>query len=107
MEKNNSWVLLIIVALASFIIALNCSFMNVAISQLVIDLNTTVYAVQAIISFYTLITASLILVGAKLQDIFGKKKIFVFFCFLNCHFEKRLLFSYGSDLFKEVYSFKM
>ena len=77
MEKNNSWVLLIIVALASFIIALNCSFMNVAISQLVIDLNTTVYAVQAIISFYTLITASLILVGAKLQDIFGKKKIFV------------------------------
>ncbi len=77
MKKTNSWVLLILIALAAFVIALNSTFMNVAISQLVIDLDTNVYTVQAIISFYTLITASLMLIGAKLQDILGKKKIFV------------------------------
>ncbi|MCQ2964337.1 MAG: MFS transporter [archaeon] len=77
MEKSKSWVLLILITLAAFVIALNSTFMNVAISQLVIDLDTNVYTVQAIISFYTLITASLMLIGAKLQDILGKKKIFV------------------------------
>ena len=51
--------------------------MNVSISQLVIDLNTKLSIIQMIICFYTLITASLMLVGSKLQDIIGKKKIFL------------------------------
>ncbi|MEE3418945.1 MAG: MFS transporter, partial [Methanosphaera sp.] len=51
--------------------------MNVAISQLITDLNTTVSTVQLIISFYTLITASLMLIGSRLQDIIGKKKVFL------------------------------
>ena len=74
---NVSWMPLIIVSLAVFIVTLDTTFMNVAISQLVIDLNTTVSTIQAIISFYTLITASLMLVGSRLQDILGKKKIFL------------------------------
>lgn len=73
---NVSWMPLIIVSLAVFIVTLDTTFMNVAISQLVIDLNTSVTTIQAIISFYTLITASLMLVGSRLQDIVGKKKIF-------------------------------
>ena len=62
---------------ASFIIALDATFMNVSISQLVIDLNTNVGTVQTIISFYTLITASLMLLSSKFQDIAGKRKIFL------------------------------
>ena len=79
MSKNadTSWMPLILVAFASFIIALDATFMNVSISQLVIDLNTDVSTVQTIISFYTLITASLMLISSKMQDIFGKKKIFL------------------------------
>lgn len=76
-KKQVSWMPLILVAFASFIIALDATFMNVSISQLVIDLNTDVGTIQTIISFYTLITASLMLISSKMQDVFGKKKIFL------------------------------
>lgn len=54
---------------ASFIITLDTTFMNVSISNLIVDLNTTIGTVQGIICFYTLTTASLMLVGSKFQDI--------------------------------------
>ena len=50
--KEHSWIPLIGVALASFIIALDSTFMNVTISQLVSDLNTDVSTIQMIMSFY-------------------------------------------------------
>ena len=74
--NEQSWIPLIVVALASFIIALDATFMNVSISQLVADLNTDVNTIQLIMSFYTLITAAFILLSAKLQDIIGKKNSF-------------------------------
>ncbi|MBR0472993.1 MAG: MFS transporter [Methanosphaera sp.] len=81
MDENEivtvTWIPLILISLATFIITLDSTFMNVAISQLVSDSNTTVSTIQLIISFYTLITASLMLVGSKLQDIIGKKKVFL------------------------------
>ena len=74
---NVTWIPLILISLAAFIITLDSTFMNVAISQLISDLNTTVSTVQFIISFYTLVTASLMLIGSRLQDIIGKKKVFL------------------------------
>ncbi len=75
--KEHSWIPLIVVALASFIIALDATFMNVSISQVVVDLNTDVSTIQSTMSFYTLITAAFMLLSAKLQDIVGKKKLFL------------------------------
>ena len=78
-EKANeySWFPLIVVACASFIIVLDSFFMNVSISRIVVDLNADVSTIQMIVSFCTLITAALILFSTKLQDIVGKKKLFV------------------------------
>ena len=75
--KEHSWIPLIVVAFASFIIALDATFMNVSISQVVVDLNTDVSTIQSTMSFYTLITAAFMLLSAKLQDIVGKKKLFL------------------------------
>ena len=75
--KQTSWTPLIVIAFASFIIALDATFMNVSISQVVVDLNTDVSTIQSIMSFYTLITAAFMLLSAKLQDIVGKKKLFI------------------------------
>ena len=75
--NDNSWIPLLVVACATFIIALDTSFMNVSISKIVADLNTDVSTIQMIVSFYTLITAALILLSSKLQDIVGKKKLFL------------------------------
>ena len=71
------WGALITLSLAMFIIVIDTTIMNVSISALVEDLNTTVTGVQSAISIYALVMAASILIGAKLSDIFGKKRIFV------------------------------
>jgi len=71
------WGALITLSLAMFIIVIDTTIMNVSISALVEDLNTTVSGVQAAISIYALVMAAFILIGGKLSDIFGKKRIFV------------------------------
>ena len=75
--REHSWIPLILVACASFIITLDSTFMNVSISQVVADLNTTVSTIQMIMAFYTLITAAFMLLSTKLQDIVGKKRLFL------------------------------
>ena len=75
--REPSWLPLVLVACASFIITLDSTFMNVSISQVVADLNTNVTTIQLTMSFYTLITAAFMLLGAKLQDIIGKKRLFL------------------------------
>src|SRR5207248_3562299 len=55
---------------------LDSSVMNVSISQIVADLNTTVTGVQVAITMYTLVMAAFMLVGAKLGDILGRDRAF-------------------------------
>ena len=49
----NSWIPLIVVACASFIIVLGSLFMNVSFSRIVADLNSDVSTIQMIVSFNT------------------------------------------------------
>ncbi len=76
-ENQYKWSVVIIACLAIFIIVLDSSAMNVAISTLVVELNTTLSMIQAIIALYALIIASFMLLGSKIQDILGRKRTFV------------------------------
>jgi MFS family permease len=71
------WGVLILMALSMFIIVIDTTIMNVSISALVEDLDTTVTGVQSAISLYALVMASFMLIGGKLADIVGKKRIFL------------------------------
>ncbi len=68
---------LIALATAQFLMVLDQSVMNVSISQLVADFHTTVTTIQAVITLYCLVMAMLILTGAKIGDIIGRKRAFV------------------------------
>ncbi|HMK53724.1 MAG TPA: MFS transporter [Methanobacteriaceae archaeon] len=76
-ENQYKWGVVIIACMAIFIIVLDSSAMNVAITTLVVELNTTLSIIQAIIALYALIIASFMLLGGKLQDILGRKKTFL------------------------------
>jgi len=76
-EDQYKWGVVIVACMAIFIIVLDSSAMNVAISTLVVELNTTLSVIQAIIALYALIIASFMLLGSKLQDILGRKKTFL------------------------------
>ena len=70
------WLPLSILAAAQFVMVLDSSVMNVSISQIVDDLDTTVTGVQLAITAYTLVMAAFMLVGAKLGDIWGRDRAF-------------------------------
>jgi EmrB/QacA subfamily drug resistance transporter len=76
-ENQYKWGVVIIACMAIFIIVLDSSAMNVAISALVVELNTTLSMIQSIIALYALIIASFMLLGSKIQDILGRKKTFL------------------------------
>lgn len=76
MQPNSKRILLLL-ASVQFIFTLDTTFMNVSISTLVKDLNTTVTAIQACITFYTLVMAAFMIAGAKIGDIIGRKRAFV------------------------------
>lgn len=71
------WGALVVLAAAQFLMVLDQAVMNVAISTLVEDFDTTVTTIQGIIAFYALVMAGLMLTGGKLGDIFGRRRIFV------------------------------
>ena len=51
--------------------------MNVAISNIALDLGTSISGVQTAISFFTMTMAALMIPGSKLTDISGRKKVFL------------------------------
>src|SRR5215208_6925302 len=70
------WIPLLMLASAQFVMVLDTSVMNVAISQIVEDLDTTIQGVQTAITLYTLVMAAFMLLGAKLGDILGRNRAF-------------------------------
>ncbi|HSP74395.1 MAG TPA: MFS transporter [Gaiellaceae bacterium] len=70
------WIPIAILGAAQFVMVLDSSVMNVSISQIVADLDTTVQGVQLAITAYTLVMAAFMLVGAKLGDMWGRDRAF-------------------------------
>ena len=68
--------MLAVLATAQFLMVLDQAVMNVAISQLVEDFDTTVTTIQMVIALYALVMAGLMLTGGKLGDIFGRRRAF-------------------------------
>jgi EmrB/QacA subfamily drug resistance transporter len=73
---SKTTIVLVILSAAMFIYVIDTTIMNVSISALVEDLDTTVGAVQTAITLYTLTMAAFMLTGGKLGDIWGSKRAF-------------------------------
>ena len=70
------WGVLVVLGAAQFLMVLDQAVMNVAISQLVEDFDTTVTTIQVVIALYALVMAALMLTGGKLGDLWGRKRAF-------------------------------
>jgi EmrB/QacA subfamily drug resistance transporter len=71
------WLPLVALATAQFVMVLDQSVMNVSISQLVDDFDTTVTVIQGVITLYCLVMAMFMLTGGKIGDIIGRRRAFV------------------------------
>jgi MFS family permease len=79
MEQHRSfrWGVLLVVSLAVFTLVIDTTTMEVSMSALANDLNTDLSSIQSIITIYTLMKAAFMLIGAKLQNILGRKRTFI------------------------------
>src|SRR3954452_5336135 len=75
-RSTPAWLPIAVLAAAQFVMVLDSSVMNVSISRIVDDLDTTIQGVQLAITAYTLVMAALMLLGARLGDILGRERTF-------------------------------
>ena len=67
----------LLLAAAMFVLVVDTSLMNVSISAVVRDLDTTVSGVQSAIALEALVSAAFILIGGKVGDLIGRKRAYV------------------------------
>jgi MFS family permease len=75
--KTASWAVLGMLAAAQFIMVLDTTVMNVSITQVAEDLNTTIVGLQTAITLYTLVMAAFMLLGGKLGDRWGARRAYL------------------------------
>src|SRR5829696_14614 len=76
-ESNGDQLLAIMLAMAMFVLVVDTSLMNVSISAVVRDLDTTASSVQSAIALEALVSAAFILIGSKIADLIGRKRAYV------------------------------
>ena len=64
-------------AMAMFVFVIDTSLMNVSISAVVHDLDTTTSGVQSAIAIEALVSAAFILIGSKVADLWGRKRAYI------------------------------
>jgi len=73
-------VILLTLAAGQFLMALDSSVMNVSIATVAEDVGTTVTGIQGAITAYTLVMAMLMIPGAKVGALIGRKRAFMIGC---------------------------
>src|SRR5947208_10414377 len=76
-EATGNMRLAVLLAMAMFVLVVDTSLMNVSISAVVRDLDTTASGVQSAIALEALVSAAFILIGSKVGDLFGRKRAYV------------------------------
>jgi EmrB/QacA subfamily drug resistance transporter len=75
-ESSGDQTLAILLAMAMFVLVVDTSLMNVSISAVVHDLDTTASGVQSAIALEALVSAAFILIGSKIADLIGRKRAY-------------------------------
>ena len=69
--------LALLLSAAMFVLVVDTSLMNVSISAVVKDLNTTASGVQSAIALEALVSAAFILMSSKIGDLIGRKRAYI------------------------------
>ncbi|HVV66711.1 MAG TPA: MFS transporter [Candidatus Saccharimonadales bacterium] len=76
-KQANHWLILVLLALAQFMVVLDVSIVNVALPAIQKAFNMSQENLQWIVTMYTLTFGGLLLFGGRAADLFGRRKIFL------------------------------
>jgi EmrB/QacA subfamily drug resistance transporter len=79
-RAGGATIVLFTLAAGQFLMTLDSSVMNVSIATVAKDVGTTVTGIQGAITAYTLVMACLMITGAKVGAIIGRKRAFAIGC---------------------------
>ncbi|WP_432944606.1 MFS transporter [Kribbella sp. CA-253562] len=75
--RRSPWATLAVLALAQFIVVLDVTIVNVALPDIQADLGFSADSLQWVISAYTLLFGGFLLLGGRMADLLGPRRVFV------------------------------
>src|SRR5437763_10455223 len=76
-HSTNPWVILVLICLAQFMVVLDATIVNVALPSIQDDLGLSEANLQWIVNAYTLVFGGFLLLGGRLGDLLGRKRLFL------------------------------
>jgi EmrB/QacA subfamily drug resistance transporter len=76
-HSTNPWVVLVLICMAQFMVVLDATVTNVALPSIQKDLGLSEANLQWIINAYTLVFGGFLLLGGRLGDLLGRKRLFM------------------------------
>jgi EmrB/QacA subfamily drug resistance transporter len=76
-HATNPWLVLVLICLAQFMVVLDATIVNVALPSIQTDLHLSDGGLQWIINAYTLVFGGFLLLGGRLGDLLGRKRLFL------------------------------
>jgi EmrB/QacA subfamily drug resistance transporter len=75
--RHGSWAILILACTAQFMVILDASIVNVALPSIRQDLRLDSANLQWVVNAYVLVFGGFLLLGGRLSDIFGQRRVFL------------------------------
>ena len=75
--SRRRWLALAVVVAAQFMVVLDIAIVNVALPAIKGDLHFTQASLQWVISAYAILFGGVLLLGGRLADVFGRRRIFM------------------------------
>src|SRR2546421_5606605 len=75
--RSNRWAALALVVAAQFMVVLDISIVNVALPTIKSDLGFSEASLQWVISAYAIVFGGFLLLGGRLADLLGRRKMFM------------------------------
>ena len=77
LSSINPWLTLVVVCFAQFMVVLDATVVNVALPSIQTDLDFSDSSLQWVVNGYTLLFGGFLLLGGRLADLIGRRRLFV------------------------------
>src|ERR1700742_1967215 len=76
-RQQSKWLALTVLALAQFMVVLDVTIVNVALPSIQDALGFSADGLQWVVNAYTLLFGSLLLLGGRISDLLGRRRVFL------------------------------
>src|SRR5215475_6841706 len=76
-DSSNKWLALVVLALAQFMVVLDVTIVNVAMPSIQTALGFSADGLQWVVNAYTLLFGGLLLLGGRVSDLLGRRRVFL------------------------------